>query len=59
MYSKGQGVRQDYVQAHSWLSLAASRSALSADWDRDAVAVKMTPAQITEAQRLASAWKPK
>jgi hypothetical protein len=27
--------------------------------DRDAVAAKMTPAQITEAQRLAQEWKPK
>jgi hypothetical protein len=27
--------------------------------DRDTVAAKMTPAQIAEAQRLASEWKPK
>jgi TPR repeat protein len=26
MYDKGQGVPQDYVQAHKWFNLAAARS---------------------------------
>jgi hypothetical protein len=30
-----------------------------ADKGRDEVAVEMTPAQIAEAQRMASEWKPK
>lgn len=63
MYDKGQGVSQDYVQAHKWYNLAASRfpdpemrgKAAAA---RDAVAAKMTPAQIAEAQKLAREWKP-
>ncbi len=64
MYALGQGVPQDYIQAHMWWNLAASRytdptKRASAVKNRDLVAAKMTPAQIAEAQRLASAWKPK
>ncbi len=64
MYEKGQGVPQDYVQAHMWYNLAASHFAPGSDRDRavknrDILAAKMTPAQIAEAQRLARKWKPK
>jgi TPR repeat protein len=52
MYRHGHGVPQDYVRAHMWYNLAASRG-LDAFW-RNAMAAKMTPAQIAEAQRLAS-----
>ena len=60
MYSLGRGVQQDYVQAHMWLSLAASRSAgerrESRVQVRDRTANRMTPTQIGEAQRLAHEW---
>ena len=64
MYENGKGVPQDYIQAHMWSNLAASRLTDPTDRadavkNRDVVAAKMTPAQIAEAQRLASAWKPK
>jgi TPR repeat protein len=64
MYAEGEGVPQDYVLAYMWANLAASSAtdAMIRDMsakDRDAVAAKMTPAQIAEAQRLASEWKPK
>ena len=64
MYANGQGVPQDYIQAHMWWNLAASRYTDPTDRAdavkrRDLVAAKMTPTQIAEAQRLASAWKPK
>ena len=66
MYQLGQGVPQDYVQAHLWFNLAASRFSASKkelrDFtvkNRDTVATKMTPAQIAEAQKLAREWKPK
>ena len=64
MYDKGQGVPQDYVQAHMWFNLAASRLPPGTDRatavkNRDILAEKMTPAQIAEAQRLAREWKPK
>ena len=62
MYDNGQGVPQDYVQAHKWFNLAAAsltgEDGKKASKNRDIVAAKMTPAQIAEAQRLASAWKP-
>ena len=62
MYQYGQGVPQDYVQAHKWYNLGSARATEADDRDRnaknrDAVAALMTPAQIAEAQRLASAWK--
>jgi TPR repeat protein len=66
VYEHGKGVPQDYVQAHKWANLAASRSLASqtelranAVKLRDFIAEKMTAAQIAEAQRLASEWKPK
>jgi TPR repeat protein len=60
MYFEGRGVVQDYVQAHKWTNLAASRQTgeerkMSAD-ACDALAGLMTPEQIAEAQRLARAW---
>jgi uncharacterized protein len=63
MYEHGQGVPQDYVSAHMWLNLAASRAMGTETRDlaaknRDMLAAKMTPAQIAEAQRLASEWAP-
>ena len=59
MYSKGQGVPQDDVQAHMWLSLAAAQSKESYRKSRDILAERMTPAQLAEAQRLAREWTPK
>jgi TPR repeat protein len=64
MYAEGEGVPQDYVLAYMWADLAASRATDAmirdiAAKDRDAVAAKMTPDQIPEAQRMASKWKPK
>jgi uncharacterized protein len=63
MYAEGEGVPQDYVLAYMWASLAASSAtdAMIRDMsakDRDAVAAKMTPAQIAEALRMARKWKP-
>jgi TPR repeat protein len=63
MYHKGEGVPRDSVEAHMWLSLAASRAAgddvKKFTNARDLVAQKMTPRQIAEAQRRAAEWKPK
>ncbi len=61
---RGEGVPQDYVLAHMWLNLAVSQLSPGEDRDqaesaRDKVARQMTPAQITEVQRLAREWKPK
>jgi uncharacterized protein len=59
MYFEGKGVPQDLVQAHMWFNLAAAQGLTVAASLRDQAAKRMTPAQITEAQRLAREWKPK
>jgi uncharacterized protein len=63
MYERGQGVPQDCIQAYMWFNLAASRSHPGEGREafakaRDDLATRMTPAQIGEAQRLASDWRP-
>ena len=57
-YLQGLGVLQDYVEAHKWLNLAASRGEAAALKERDALSAKMTPAQIATAQERAAAWRP-
>jgi TPR repeat protein len=62
MYDKGHGVPQDFTLAYKWLNLAAAR-APKRERDyflrlRDAVASKMSFAQIAEGQRLALLWAP-
>jgi len=58
LYRDGQGVRQDYVRAHMWLNLAAAAGQPDAATARDALATRMEPGQIAEAQALAAAWRP-
>jgi hypothetical protein len=60
LYDRGQGVPLNYVEAHKWLNLAAARAA-AGDRDyyvriRNAVASKLTRAQIYDAQRRARDW---
>jgi len=57
MYEKGQGVTRDEVQALMWYNLAAVQGETKARIARDHVTVWMTPAQITEAQRLSREFK--
>ncbi len=56
MYANGQGVPQDYVQAHMWYSLAALRGDVQAKKNRELLAEEMSPDQIAEAARLARKW---
>lgn len=58
MYRNGKGVPPDPVRAHMWFSLSAAQGNQLAVKNRDMVAGGMTPAQIAEAQKLASEWKP-
>lgn len=58
MYGKGQGVPRDYVQAYMWASLSAAQGHQDGAKNRDGVAKGMNPAQIAEAKRRASAWRP-
>ncbi len=64
MYRSGRGVLQDYAEAHMWYNLAVSRLPPGEVRDiavknRDYIAKRMTPAQISEAQKLARERKPK
>lgn len=64
LYAQGDGVPQDYVQAHMWFSLAALHfppgpDRATAEENRDWVAARMTPEQIVEALGLARQWQAK
>ena len=59
-YLTGDGVPQDYVEAHKWRNLASSRASAEDRQfyaeSRDAVAEKMTPQQVADAQQRATDW---
>ena len=60
-YTTGRGVAQDYVQAHMWFNLVASRTRRNDLRDdsvenRDRVAQQLTADQLAEALRLAGEW---
>lgn len=63
MYSLGQGVEKDPVEAYKWLRLAAGRLPAGSDRARvigalDVLAESMTDEELAEAIRLAKEWKP-
>jgi TPR repeat protein len=74
MYASGRGTAQDYVRALMWFTLAISfgdtrppaplgvklvdTPKLTAPEQRDRLMALMTSAQIAEAEKLASEWKP-
>jgi TPR repeat protein len=58
LYFKGEGVPRDCVRAYMWWTLSAAQGDKNAVNSRSIVAREMTPAQIAEAQKLASEWKP-
>lgn len=56
MYSTGNGVPMDYVEAHKWFNLAAMLGNPEArDW-RGQLAHEMSQMDIAEAQRQARSW---
>ena len=58
LYVQGLGAPQDFVLAHMWFNLAASRGEAAALEERDALAAKMTPAERAEARKRARDWRP-
>lgn len=58
LHAYGKGVRLSYVLAYMWFSLAASQGDSDAGHYRDTVTCRMTPGQLSEAQRLAKHWRP-
>jgi TolA-binding protein len=53
MYENGMAVRQDYVHAHMWYSVAASNGDAGAARNRTFIQDSMTPSQIEQAQEMA------
>ncbi len=57
LYVQGLGVPQDYVLAHMWFNLAASRGEMEALKEREAVGARMMPQQVAAAQERARGWR--
>ena len=53
MYAIGEGILQDYLVAHMWFNLASASAHAGAKKYRDQIAAKMTPADISIAQKMA------
>lgn len=56
LYSLGQGVDQNYIEAHKWFNLAAIRGMKSAQIDRAEIAEELSNNDIATAQRMAREW---
>ena len=56
MYRDGRGVPQDYVQAYLWSYLAAAQGRMDAWMNRDDIAKKMTPDEVSKARAMAREW---
>jgi TPR repeat protein len=54
MYKLGQGVPQDFISSHMWYNISSANGNGSASDQRDEIASKMLPADISEAQRRAT-----
>ncbi len=57
LYSTGQGVELDLVEAHKWFNLAAMMGLQRAAVDRCDLARDMSTAEIAHAQRQAREWQ--
>lgn len=56
LFSTGQGVEMDYVQAHKWFNLAAMKGKSEAREWRAELAREMSEIEIAAAQREAREW---
>lgn len=63
LYHSGKGLPHDDVQSEMWFTISAAHVAHDDQSTvaemRDSVAAHLTPAQLAEARKLASEWKPK
>ena len=53
MYATGEGVLRDNIYAHMWFDIAASLGNENASENREIIAKRMTPADISKARQLA------
>lgn len=58
IYLQGYGVPQDFVKTPMWFNLSAANGEKMAPKFRDDLSIRMTPAQIAEAQKLAQEHAP-
>ena len=58
LYGAGKGVKRDYIQAYKWMNICAAKGNGGCVTQRDLLAKKLKPAQIAEAQRLATQFQP-
>jgi len=56
LYSTGQGVERDFVEAHKWFNLAAMNGLRRAEVDRSELARDMTKRDINTALKRARDW---
>lgn len=56
MYLKGYGVLQDFIQAHIWFNIAASRGNKKARVHLEQITLQMSAEQVAEAQKKAREW---
>lgn len=54
MYGTGRGVPQDFIQAYAWYNIASASGEDTARRNRDAVAERMSPSQLEQAQKLST-----
>ena len=52
MYTKGEGVPKNYVRGYAWLSISAAQGYERGELNKEITALRLTPAQIAEGQKL-------
>jgi TPR repeat protein len=57
IYSEGQGIAKDYVQAYFWFNVAAKQGDKNAARVRDTLAKDMNISQVAEAIQLTHEWQ--
>ena len=58
MYYAGEGIPRDLVSAYVWISLADAQGKQPPSKELDDIARQLTPAQMAEAKKRISDWKP-
>lgn len=57
MYFKGEGITKDFILSYQWVSLAAAQGNQEARRAKEFFTTKITPAQLSEGERLAKEWE--
>ena len=57
MFAHGIGTTQDRVRAYKWFELSGSGDAIAATTEMQAIAPRMTKAEIADAQQRAEVWR--